>query len=298
MFGWTADEQQSFAVLDAYLAAGGNFIDTADSYSAFAPGNQGGESETVLGNWFSVRGNREQVVLATKVGKMPGVQGLAPDTIRTGVENSLRRLRTDYIDLYWAHADDPNTPLADTLRTFDELIKAGKVRHIGASNYSAARLEEALQVSDREGLARYITVQPEYSLVERDEYEGELAGLCEREGLSCVPYWALARGFLTGKYRAGVQIDSPRARQASVYLDARGLRVLAALDQVAAAHDTTVAAAALAWVAAQPAVAAPIASARTTQQLDESLPMAELKLSSGELAALREASATERAAAG
>ena len=237
-------------------------------------------------------------MLATKVGKMPGVQGLAPDTIRTGVENSLRRLRTDYIDLYWAHADDPNTPLADTLRTFDELIKAGKVRHIGASNYSAARLEEALQVSDREGLARYITVQPEYSLVERDEYEGELAGLCEREGLSCVPYWALARGFLTGKYRAGVQIDSPRARQASVYLDARGLRVLAALDQVAAAHDTTVAAAALAWVAAQPAVAAPIASARTTQQLDESLPMAELKLSSGELAALREASATERAAAG
>ena len=138
-------------------------------------------------------------MLATKVGKMPGVQGLAPDTIRTGVENSLRRLRTDYIDLYWAHADDPNTPLADTLRTFDELIKAGKVRHIGASNYSAARLEEALQVSDREGLARYITVQPEYSLVERDEYEGELAGLCEREGLSCVPYWALARRFLTGK---------------------------------------------------------------------------------------------------
>src|ERR1019366_8767996 len=170
VFGWTADEQQSFAVLDAYLAAGGNFIDTADSYSAFAPGNQGGESETVLGNWFRVRGNREQVVLATKVGKMPGVQGLAPDTIRTGVENSLRRLRREYIDISGAHDDDPNTPLADTLRTFDELIKAGKGRPIGASNYSAARLEEALQVSAREGLARYITVQPETSLVDTDGY--------------------------------------------------------------------------------------------------------------------------------
>jgi aryl-alcohol dehydrogenase-like predicted oxidoreductase len=290
VFGWTADEQQSFAVLDAYLAAGGNFIDTADAYSAFAPGNQGGESETVLGNWLSARGNREHVVLATKVGRMPGLEGLAPETIRTGVENSLRRMQTDYIDLYWAHADDPDTPLADTLRTFDELIKAGKVRHIAASNYSAARLEEALQVSDREGLARYIAVQPQYSLVERDEYEGELADLCVREGLSCVPYWALARGFLTGKYRPGTEVDSPRAGQASAYLDERGLRVLTALDQVAAARDTTVAAVALAWVVAQPAVAAPIASARNTQQLAESLPMAELMLSSEELTALREAS--------
>jgi aryl-alcohol dehydrogenase-like predicted oxidoreductase len=290
VFGWTADEQQSFAVLDAYLDGGGNFIDTADAYSAFAPGLNGGESETMLGKWFAAGGKRDQVVLATKVGRMPGLGGLAPATIRTAVENSLRRLQTDYIDLYWAHADDPDTPLVQTLSAFDELVQQGTVRHIAASNYSAPRLAEALAVSDREGLARFIAVQPQYSLVERDGYEGELSDLCVREGLSCVPYWALARGFLTGKYRPGTEVDSPRAGQAGAYLDDRGLRVLDALDTVAAAHASTVPAVALAWVAAQPAVAAPIASARNTDQLADSMGMAQLQLSDDERRLLTEAS--------
>jgi aryl-alcohol dehydrogenase (NADP+) len=296
VFGWTADEEQSFAVLDAYLEAGGNFIDTADAYSSFVPGHQGGESETVIGKWFAARGNRDKVVLATKVGRMPGLGGLAPDTIRAALENSLRRLQTSYIDLYWAHADDPETPLDDTLAAFDELVREGKVRQIAASNYSAARLQEALEVSHREGFARYIAVQPQYSLVERAGYEGELAGLCRREEVACVPYWTLARGFLTGKYRPGAHVDSPRAGQASQYLDDRGLRVLDALDRVAGAHETTVAAVALAWVAAQPGVATPIASARNTEQLAAALPMAELTLSRDELALLRDAGATEPAA--
>jgi aryl-alcohol dehydrogenase-like predicted oxidoreductase len=293
VFGWTADEEQSFTVLDAYLDAGGNFIDTADSYSAFAPGLSGGESETVLGTWLQSRGNRDQIVLATKVGRMPGLGGLAPKTIAIAIENSLRRLRTDYIDLYWAHADDPDTPLLDTLRAFDELIKAGTVRHIAASNYSAVRLEEALRISEHEGLARFIALQPQYSLVERDSYEGALAEVCLSQKLSCVPYWALARGFLTGKYRRGRQVDGPRSAQAAAYLDERGIRILGALDEVAAAHETTVAAVALAWVAAQPGVAAPLASARNTQQLAEALPMAGLSLTQAELTQLTDATVTE-----
>jgi aryl-alcohol dehydrogenase-like predicted oxidoreductase len=291
VFGWTADEQQSFAVLDAYVQAGGNFIDSADSYSAFAPGNVGGESEAMLGKWVTARGNRSSVVLATKVGRKPGRQGLSRANIRVAVEESLERLQTDYIDLYYAHADDPDTPLEETLTTFDELIKEGKVRYVAASNYAAPRLERALTTSDEHGLARYIAVQPHYSLVERDHYEGALAELCEREGLSCVPYWALARGFLTGKYRPGTTVDSPRAGQASKYLDDNGIRVIEAIDAVAEAHDTTVAAVALAWVAAQPGVAAPIASARNPEQLAEILPAAELELSSEELRELTDASA-------
>jgi aryl-alcohol dehydrogenase-like predicted oxidoreductase len=293
VFGWTADETQSFAVLDAYMAAGGNFIDTADTYSSFAPGLQGGESETVLGKWLQARNNRDRVVLATKVGRMPGLSGLAPDTIRTAIESSLRRLQTDYIDLYWAHADDPETPLHDTLRTFDDLVKEGKVRHIAASNYSAPRLQAALHISDHEGLARFVAVQPQYSLVERGDYEGELSELCVAQELSCVPYWVLARGFLTGKYRPGTAVDSPRAGQAGAYLNERGLRVLAALDQVAGAHGATVAAVALAWAAAQPGVAAPLASARSTEQLEDLLPMAELSLTDSELQQLSDAGATE-----
>jgi aryl-alcohol dehydrogenase-like predicted oxidoreductase len=290
VFGWTADEPQSFAVLDAYLEAGGNFIDTADSYSAFAPGNSGGESETVLGKWFAARGNRDQVILATKVGRHPDFKGLSADNINTAVQNSLQRLQTDYIDLYWAHADDPDTPLEETLRTFDELVRSGTVRHIAASNYSAPRLHEALAVSQREGLAAYVAVQPEYSLVAREEYENGLQELCTGTGLGCVPFWALARGFLTGKYRPGVDVDSPRAGQAAKYLDDRGLRVLEILDEVSAAHDTTVAAVALAWVAAQPGVASVLASARNPEQLAEALPMATLTLSEDELRALTEAS--------
>jgi aryl-alcohol dehydrogenase-like predicted oxidoreductase len=297
VFGWTADEAESFAVLDAYVAAGGNFIDSSDSYSAFAPGNVGGESETALGSWFASRGNRADVVLATKVGRKPDRLGLSRDNIRAAVAESLARLQTDYIDLYYAHADDPETPLEETLAAFDELVKEGIVRHIAASNYGPSRLQEALALSDDLGLARYVALQPHYSLVERDHYEGELSELCVREDLACVPYWALARGFLTGKYRPGVEVDSPRAGAAGKYLeDDRALAVLAALDRIAGAHGTTLPAVALAWVRSQPAVAAPIASARNPQQLSEILPGATLQLTDAELHELSDVSAPAKAA--
>jgi len=284
VFGWTADERASFEVLDAYVAAGGNFIDSSDSYSAFAPGNVGGESEAMLGKWFAARGNRAEVVLATKVGRKPDRRGLSPTNIRTAVSESLERLQTDYIDVYYAHEDDQDTPLEEALTTFDELIREGKVRYIAASNYEAPRLEQALRTSDERGLARYVAVQPEYSLVERQDYEGALEDLCVREGLACVPYWVLARGFLTGKYRPGIEVDSPRAGQVAPYLEDNGaMAVLGAVDRIAQARGTTVAAVALAWVRAQPGVVAPIASARNAQQLAEILPGATLELSDDEL---------------
>ena len=289
VFDWTADQRQSFDVLDAYLAAGGNFIDTADTYSSWVPGHPGGESETIIGRWMAARGTRNRVVVATKIGMKPGLKGLAPATIRTGAEDSLRRLGTDRIDLYYAHKDDPDTPLADTLRAFDALVKEGKVRHIAASNYTAPRLSEALAVSRRDGLARYVALQPHYNLVHRSEYEGELRDLCAREGLGCLPYFALAKGFLTGKYRPDAQVDSPRAPAAGAYLDERGLRLLARLDEIAAAHHTTVAAVSLAWLIAQPTVVAAIASARTVAQLADLLPLAGLTLSAAELERLAEA---------
>jgi aryl-alcohol dehydrogenase (NADP+) len=292
IFGWTIDEAQSFAVLDAYAAAGGNFLDTADSYSAWVPGNGGGESETIIGNWMAARGNRDDIVVATKVGKSPGVEGLGPATIRRAAEASLARLRTDRIDLYYAHLDDESTPLDETLGAFDELIREGKVRHIAASNYTAPRLAEALDLARGGDLPSYVAIQPHYNLVHREEYEGALAELCAREGVGCVPYLALASGFLTGKYRIGAaDTGSPRAATARGYLDERGLAVLAVLDDLAATHATTLAAVALAWLAAQPTVAAPIASARTPEQLAELLPMATLELAEGELRRLAEASA-------
>lgn len=290
VFGWTADEEASFAVLDAYVGAGGNFIDTADSYSAFAPGNVGGESEAVLGRWLAARGNRDRIVLATKVGKKPGLEGLAPGTIRRALDESLARLQTDYIDLYYAHADDEDTPLEETLGTFDALVNEGKVRYIAASNFTAPRLEEALRVSERDGLAAYVAIQPHYSLVEREEYEGPLADVAMRAELACLPYWGLARGFLTGKYRGDTQVDSPRAPAASRYATERGLRLLDTLDEVAAGHDTTVAAVALAWLAARPGVTTPLASARNPQQLADILPAAELQLSAAEVERLAAAS--------
>lgn len=292
VFGWTCDEKESFAVLDAYADAGGNFVDTADVYSAWAPGNAGGESETILGRWMAARGNRARIVVATKVGKLAGLAGLSARTIRAAAEGSLRRLGTDVIDLYYAHADDPATPLEETLGAFDALLREGKIRAAGASNYTAPRLAEALETSRRLGLARYEALQPHYNLVHRDEYEGELASLCVREGLACFPYYALASGFLAGKYRPGMKVESARAGGASKYLDARGLRVLAALDSVAEARGATAAAVALAWLLASgPAVAAPIASARTPAQLAELLPAVSLTLSADEARLLAEASA-------
>lgn len=291
VFGWTADEKTSFAVLDAYAAAGGNFIDTADVYSAWAPGNSGGESETIIGRWLSTRGNREKIVVATKVGMHPKFSGLSPATIRTAAEESLRRLQTDYIDIYYAHQDDENTPLEETLSAFNRLVQEGKVRYVAASNYSAARLQEALTTADRAGFARYIALQQHYNLVERDKYEGELANVVAREGLSCIPYFALASGFLTGKYRPGAKVDSQRAERAGAYLNEKGIKILAVLDEVAAAHGVSVASVALAWLAAQPTVVAPIASARTPEQLPDLLRVADLKLSQSEIDRLSEASA-------
>lgn len=268
VFGWTADRDRSFAVLDAYTAAGGNFVDTADSYSAWVDGNSGGESETVLGQWFAARGNRDDVVLATKVSQHPEYPGLSAANIKAAADASLRRLGTDHIDLYYTHFDKPEVPVEEIIGALDELVKAGKVRHIAASNISAERLAASLEFSDREGLARYVALQPHYNLVSRDTYEGELRDLAEQAGLAAVPYYALAAGFLTGKYRPGTEVDSPRAGGAAKHLETeRGRRVLAALDEIAAAHEAPVATVALAWLAARPTVAAPIASARTVEQL-------------------------------
>lgn len=291
VFGWTADEQQSFGVLDSYFGAGGNFIDTADVYSAWVPGHTGGESETIIGRWMAARGTRSRMVIATKVGISPGLKGLSPRTIRTAAEASLGRLGVTSIDLYYAHADDPQTPLEDSLRAFDALVKEGKVRYIGASNFTASRLAEALSISDRNGLARYVALQPHYNLMHRHDYEGELGALCARETVGCVPYYGLAKGFLTGKYRPDRNVDSPRAAGARAYLDARGLRVLNVLDDIAAARHTAVAAVSLAWLLAQPTVVAPIASARTISQLSELLPVTDVRLSHEEVTRLSAASA-------
>jgi aryl-alcohol dehydrogenase-like predicted oxidoreductase len=290
VFGWTANEKQSFAVLDAYKEAGGNFVDTADFYSAWAPGNSGGESETIIGRWLADRGKREQTIVATKVGMHPHFKGLSAKTIRTAAENSLKRLQSDYIDLYYAHLDDEHTPLEETLGAFDALVRDGKVRYIAASNYTAPRLLEALAVSDRNGLVRYVALQQHYNLMERDEYEGELGNVVARERLCSIPYSALASGFLTGKYRSGSKVESQRAQSAGAYLNEKGIRVLAALDEIAAAHGVAVATVALAWLAAQPTVVAPIASARTTGQLPDLLRISNVRLTDAELQRLNEAS--------
>ena len=292
VFGWTADEATSFAVLDAYAAAGGNFVDTADSYSAFAPGNQGGESETVIGKWVKARGNRSDVVIATKVSQHPDFPGLSAANIKAAAEASLRRLDTDHIDLYYTHFDQVEVPVEEIVGALDELVKAGKVRHIAASNITPERLQASLDFSDREGLARYVAIQPHYNLVSRDTYEGELRDVAERNGLAALPYFALAAGFLTGKYRPGTTVDSPRAGRAAGYLASeRGQKVLTALDEVAQAHDASVATVALAWLAAQPTVAAPIASARSVEQLPDLLALAELALTDAEIEQLTQASA-------
>ena len=279
VFGWTADEPASFAVLDAYVRAGGNFVDTANSYMRPNPGI----SETILGRWLAARGGRDELVLATKVGgSMPGQDNLRPETIAQAARDSLARLQTDRIDLYYAHKEDRATPLADSLRAFDQLVRDGLVRHVGLSNHAPSRVAEAIAICEREGLAPITVLQDHYNLLERD-FEQELAPLCEEHDLAAAPYFGLARGFLTGKYRPGAPaVESPRAGGASVYLDDRGIAVLEALDEVAAAHGVPVAAVALAWLRTRPAVVAPIASARNPQQLAELLPMATLELGEDE----------------
>ena len=288
VFGWTADEAASHAVLDAYVAGGGNFIDTADAYSAWVPGNSGGDSEVIIGSWLARNAaRRDDVIVATKVSRLAPNTGLGRDAILGAADASLQRLQTDRIDLYWAHYDDPDTPLEETLAAFGELIDAGKVRAIGASNYTAPRLAEALAVADREGLPRYVALQPHYNLVDREDYENGLAAVVAEHGLATIPYYGLASGFLTGKYRpGGPEVGSPRAAGAAKYLNNGGAAKLEALDAIAAEHETTVAAVALAWLAAQPHVAAPIASARTVRQLDDLLPALSLQLGEDELAEL------------
>jgi aryl-alcohol dehydrogenase-like predicted oxidoreductase len=281
VFGWTADEPTSFSLLDVYAAAGGNLVDTADVYSAWAPGNKGGESETVLGKWLKRPGNREKVLVATKVGKEmgPDRKGLSKAYILRAAEDSLRRLQTDRIDLYQSHADDPGTPLEETLEAYAQLVREGKVRIIGASNYSAARLAEALEVSGRHGYPAYRCLQPLYNLYDRAEYERELEPLCREKGLGVIPFFPLASGFLTGKYRSEKDMEGrPRSRYVKNYLTDRGFRILEALDRVAEAYRSTPATVSLAWLLARPGVTAPIASATSLSQLADLIASTRLEL--------------------
>jgi aryl-alcohol dehydrogenase-like predicted oxidoreductase len=294
VFGWTADEKTSFAVLDAYSAAGGNFIDTADVYSAWVPGHNGGESETVLGKWMKSRGNREKLVIATKVGSPmgPGKEGLKADYIARAVEDSLRRLQTDHIDLYQSHRDDEKTPQEETLNAYGKLVKAGKVRTIGASNFTAARLREALDISVKNGLPRYESLQPEYNLYNRKDYEAELEPLCRKEQIGVIGYFALAAGFLTGKYRSKADFaKSPRGEDMGKYLNPRGERILKALDETAAETKATPAQVAIAWLIARPGVTAPIASASRVEQVGDLLKSTRLELDARQIGLLDRASA-------
>lgn len=294
VFGWTADRKRSFDLLDRALAAGLSFIDTAEMYSVWVPGHRGGESEAIIGEWLASRGCRDRVTIATKVGANmgDGRKGLKPARIREAVEDSLRRLRTDRIDLYQAHYDDPETPLPDVLGTFAELIAAGKVRAIGASNHTAARLAEALRVSAEQGLPRYETMQPHYNLYDRAVYEEELEPLCVEQGLGVISYFGLAKGFLSGKYRSAADLgQSPRGGGVAEYLNERGMRILKALDEVAATAGATPAQVALAWLIARPSITAPIASATTPAQLADLVAAASLRLDDEAIERLTEASA-------
>ncbi|WP_036116484.1 MULTISPECIES: aldo/keto reductase [Luteibacter] len=292
VFGWSADEARSFELLDAFVDHGLNLIDTADVYSRWVEGNEGGESEAIIGRWLKQSGKRDKVLIATKVAKWDRYPGLSPVNIKEAVEDSLRRLQTDHIDLYQAHEDDPKVPLEETLRAFDDLVQAGKVRVIGASNFEAARLDDALKTSEEKGLSRYESLQPEYNLMDRAGFESALQPLCVRERVGVISYYSLASGFLSGKYRSEADLSKSKARGGKVkaYLNDRGYRVLAALDQVAEAHSAKPAQVALAWVMAQPSIAAAIASATTVEQLAELAKAAELTLSSEQLDALKQAS--------
>ncbi|SDR34876.1 Predicted oxidoreductase [Rhizobiales bacterium GAS113] len=289
VFGWTADEATSFALLDAFVAAGFNFIDTADVYSSWVPGHKGGESETIIGRWLKARGNRAKIVIATKFGweMGPGQKGLSKAYLRAAVEASLRRLQTDYIDLYQSHVDDADTPQAETLEGYAELIKAGKIRAIGASNFTAQRLADALAVSAENGLPRYESLQPLYNLYDREVYEAELEPLCRANEVGVINYYSLAAGFLTGKYRRKEDLEGrPRGQRVGKYLDERGLRILAALDAVAADLSATPAQVAIAWLMARPGITAPIASATSLAQFADFAPAARLRLDAAALSRL------------
>jgi aryl-alcohol dehydrogenase-like predicted oxidoreductase len=294
VFGWTADEVRSFELLDAFVANGFNCIDTADVYSAWKPGNQGGESETIIGKWMKARGNRDNVVIATKFGMelSPDKKGTSKKYIVKAVEDSLRRLQTDYIDLYQSHTDDKANPIEDTLEGMDGLVKAGKVRIIGASNFEADRLSESLKTSERKNLARYQCLQPQYNLYDRAGYENELETVCREQGLGVITYFSLAAGFLSGKYRSEKDLaQSPRGQKAKNYLNPRGHRILGALDIIAKEYNSTPTQVSLAWLMARPSVTAPIVSATNLEQLKDLMKSVELKLKPEHLEDLNDASA-------
>ena len=294
VFGWTADEPTSFRLLDEFAEAGFDFIDTADVYSRFAPGNEGGESETIIGKWMKQKRNREKVIVATKAGMDmgEGKKGLAKSYILRSAEDSLKRLQTDYIDLYQAHIDDSQTPLEETLEAFAQLIEQGKVRAIGASNYSAERLSEALEVSERLKIPRYESLQPLYNLYDRAEFEEKLEPLCLEKKIGVISYFSLASGFLTGKYRSEDDLSkSPRGRRAKGYMNERGFRILDALDEVAKRYSSTPARVSLAWLIARPSVTAPIASATSLEQLDDLIEATRLELDDSSIEMLNQASA-------
>lgn len=276
VFGWSANAAQSQEVLTAYESAGGNFIDTADMYSRWHTGNVGGESETIIGDWMRARGNRSEMVIATKVAKLATRPGLSAANIAAAAEDSLRRLGTDYIDIYYAHHDDEEVSLEESLTAFNELVTAGKVRYLAASNYSAARLEEALKISRDLGMSEYLLLQPNYNAIVRNEYEGDLMAVAVKEDIPVLPYFSLAAGFLTGKYQPGVEVDSVRAGDMPDYKNDRGWAILNVLTEIAKQENTSIAAVALGWLRGQPGVVTPIASARTTEQLAEILPVIEL----------------------
>jgi aryl-alcohol dehydrogenase-like predicted oxidoreductase len=297
VFGWTVDEAAAFPLLDAFVAAGFNLIDTADMYPRWVPGNQGGESEAIIGNWLQRSGKRHQVIVATKVGMEmgPDKKGLSKDYILRSADDSLRRLQTDYIDLYQSHQDDPETPLEETLEAYAQLIRQGKVRAIGASNYSAARFAEALNVSKRLGIPRYESLQPLYNLYDRAVYEDELEQLCVSEGIGVINFYSLAAGFLTGKYRSEDDLSqSARGGTVKKYLNERGFRILDALDQVAAQYQSTPAHVALAWLIARPSVTAPIASATSLEQLNDLIEATKLELDQAAMELLNQASAEDK----
>jgi len=294
VFGWTINEKTSFELLDTFVDSGLDFIDTADVYSAWKPGNKGGESETIIGNWLKKSGKRDKVIIATKVGKPmgPDKKGLSKAYITQAVEASLKRLQTDYIDLYQSHDDDKDTPLTETLATYTDLIKQGKVRAIGASNYTADRLEQALEISETTGLAAYQSLQPEYNLYDREGYEKDLEGVCKQYGLGVINYYSLASGFLTGKYRSEADLSqSQRGQGVKKYLNDRGFRILKALDEVAVNYKSTPASIALAWVIARPGITAPIASATSTKQLKSIIDATQLNLDDDSIKLLNDASA-------